>query len=246
MTMQGRRRVHLALWLFAALLAAGFAGLGAWQYGRGTQKEAMLARSADVLARREPVALAVGAGEPGAGLTWAAGRGRFLDTPAVLLDNQLRDGAGGVRAYRAFMPDDSATAVLVDLGWFALPQRATPPAVPAPAGTLELAGLLAPPPSAGIAMGPPFQRLDDGTLLALRMELPALAEALGVPLASRVLRLDPERQVPGLATGVRDLVLFANTLPPERHRGYALQWFALAAATVIAALLLGLRRGHQR
>ncbi len=36
--------------------------------------------------------------------------------------------------------------------------------------------------------------------------------------------------------------LLANTLPPERHRGYALQWFGLAFATLVTAIFMSLRR----
>jgi cytochrome oxidase assembly protein ShyY1 len=39
----------------------------------------------------------------------------------------------------------------------------------------------------------------------------------------------------------RDLELLPNTLPPERHRGYALQWFGLAFATFAAALFVTFR-----
>jgi cytochrome oxidase assembly protein ShyY1 len=46
----------------------------------------------------------------------------------------------------------------------------------------------------------------------------------------------------GAAAGyARDLELLPNTLPPERHRGYALQWFGLAFATLVAALFVTLR-----
>jgi cytochrome oxidase assembly protein ShyY1 len=40
----------------------------------------------------------------------------------------------------------------------------------------------------------------------------------------------------------RDLELLPNTLPPEKHRGYSVQWFALALAVLVTALVLTLRR----
>jgi cytochrome oxidase assembly protein ShyY1 len=53
-----------------------------------------------------------------------------------------------------------------------------------------------------------------------------------------VLRLDP-----ALALGYpRDLDLLSNTLPPERHRGYALQWFGLSLAVLATTFLLYFRR----
>ena len=65
--------------------------------------------------------------------------------------------------------------------------------------------------------------------------------SLSVPLAPRVLRLDP-----ALPLGYdRDLELLANTLPPEKHRGYALQWFALELAVFVTALILTFRRSRR-
>ena len=61
-------------------------------------------------------------------------------------------------------------------------------------------------------------------------------------LTPRVLRLDPDLPM-GYA---RDLEVLANTLPPERHLGYAVQWFALSAAVLVIALLLTLRARRRR
>ncbi|MGH8031146.1 MAG: SURF1 family cytochrome oxidase biogenesis protein, partial [Luteimonas sp.] len=57
-------------------------------------------------------------------------------------------------------------------------------------------------------------------------------------LAPRVLKLDPASPL-GYA---RDLDILPNTLPPERHLGYALQWFAMAAAVFAIAALLSFRK----
>ena len=52
--------------------------------------------------------------------------------------------------------------------------------------------------------------------------------------AGRVLRLDP-----ALPFGhARDLDLLPNTLPPARHLGYAVQWFAMALAVLVIAAVL--------
>ena len=64
------------------------------------------------------------------------------------------------------------------------------------------------------------------------MDLDALSADLGLVLAPRILRLDPSLPL-GYA---RDLDVLPNTLPPERHRGYALQWFGLALTTLLLSL----------
>lgn len=225
-------------WTLAIAVAGAFAGLGVWQSGRAVEKARMLADADAVLRAPQPRPLAA-AHDPrrGRGYDWAQGRGRFRGG-VLWLDNQQREGRVGVRGYAVFEPAD-APPLLVDMGWAPIaPDRSRLPALALPVGEVEVRGLLAPPPSAGIALGEPMARQHDAWLM-LRVEPEAIARALSLdrPLAPRVLRLDP-----ALPFGLpRDLALLANTLPPEKHRGYALQWFGLAATVLVIALVLTFR-----
>jgi cytochrome oxidase assembly protein ShyY1 len=236
-----RRATLLFGWTLALLAAGAFASLGRWQAGRAVEKERMLAAADAVLAQKRAVPLAAAdAAARAARYDWAAGAGRFLATPPILLDNQQHDGRVGMRAYAAFQPRDGAL-LLVDLGWQAVGGDRAPPKVEVPSGERELRGLLSPPPSSGIRMGAAMAR--QGTaVLAVRLETAAAADMLGLPhLAPRVLRLDP-----ALPIGyTRDLQLFANTLTPDRHRGYAVQWYGLAVTTLVIALVLTFRRSRR-
>lgn len=229
-------------WALAIVAIAAFCWLGQWQLGRQHEKQAMLDAVSATLASRAPLPLSAAA-DPGRARAhdWAAGEGRFADAPAVLLDNQQRSGRAGVRAYRAFAPASGAPPLLVDLGWIALPGDRALPDVPRPPGVHRIEGLLAPPPSHGL--GPTgFAVGDDGTLLAVGLDPAALSAPLRQPaLAPRVLRLDPAAPL-GYA---RDLDVLPNTLPPERHLGYAFQWFALALAVLATALVLTFRRSRR-
>ncbi|WP_132998761.1 SURF1 family protein [Luteimonas arsenica] len=226
-------------WLAALLAIAGFSALGHWQLGRQQEKQLMLDQVAATVAAKSPRPLAIAADGARAGVyDWAAGGGRFAEAPAVLLDNQQREGRAGVRVYRAFVPDGGAAPLLVELGWLPLPGDRRLPEVPRPVGQHDIAGLLAPPPAHGI--GPAgFAVQGDGSLLAVGLDPAALAPALRLPgLAPRVLKLDPDAAI-GYA---RDLDILPNTLPPERHLGYAVQWFALALAVLATAIVLTSRR----
>lgn len=248
-----RRHSMLVGWTVAVFAMAAFARLGAWQLQRAGEKQAMLDAATQELRHRRAKPLDVAA-DPGRARAhdWSAGRGTFEEGGAWLLDNQLREGRAGVRVYRVLHPHRplpspgaaqpatrAPVPLLVDLGWVPLPgDRSLPDLRPAPPGVVEVRGLLAPPPSSGIAMGPAF-RDEQGHRLMTRVDTARMGERLGlaVPLAPRVLRLDP-----ALPFGhARDLALLANTLPPEKHRGYALQWFALAVAVLATALLLTFR-----
>ena len=227
-------------WLLALLVAAGLCALGAWQLDRMHRKQAMLDAVQRVLDERSPRPLASASDAARQrDYDWAAGAGHFADAPAVLLDNQQRDDRPGVRAYRVFQPSASGAApLLVELGWLPLPGDRQLPEVVRPAGELRLAGLLAPPPSPGIlaAVAAPQP---DGQVLVTGLDAAGLHGQLRQPgLAPRVLKLDPAAPL-GYA---RDLDVLPNTLPPERHLGYAVQWFALAAAVLAIALLLTFRK----
>ena len=231
-------------WLLALLVSALFCRLGFWQLDRMHQKQAMLDAVHAVLAQRHALPLATAAdARRTRDYDWSAGRGHFVDTPALLLDNQSRDEHAGVRAYRVFQPAASgASPLLVELGWLPLPGDRTLPAVPRPVGVVEVAGLLAPPPSAGLARGVAVPQAN-GTLLAVALDLPTLRERLRQPaLAARVLKLDPALPL-GYA---RDLDILPNTLPPQRHLGYAVQWFGLALAVLVTALVVTFHKFRSR
>ena len=237
-----RSRTLLAGWALALVATAGFTALGYWQLARMHEKQAMLDAVQAVLAqkRSRPLA-AAGDATRTTDYDWAVGEGRFADAPALLLDNQSRNERPGVRAYRLFRPAAGAP-LLVELGWLPLAgDRRMPQIAPIP-GQRRIAGLLMPPPSHGLAAAV-AQPQADGTIVATAVDAPGLPALLGQrALPERVLRLDPALPL-GYA---RDLDILPNTLPPQRHLGYAVQWFALAAAVLATALLLTFRRRTQR
>lgn len=247
--MSPRARNLLVGWLLATVAMVAFASAGRWQLGRMHEKEAMLAAAAKALEPGKPQPLLL-ASDPGraAAYDWALGQGRIANT-TLWLDNQQREGRSGVRMYCVLFPDEGVQPVLVDAGWWPLDGRRELPVFGCPAGaTQSVRGLLAPPPSTGIAHGDALAPHGDERWLAARLDLPSVARALELStgLAPRVLRLDPKRQGDDagvmLAPGERDLAILANTLTPERHLGYAVQWFGLAITVLVVALVLTLRK----
>ncbi|TDB29477.1 SURF1 family protein [Stenotrophomonas sp. ATCM1_4] len=228
-------------WSLALLVATVFCGLGVWQLQRMHEKQALLDQ---VPPGREKAMAVQQAMQAPRELHWVRDRLQFLPG-SILLDNQLRHGRAGVKVYQPARAD-GGQVVLVDLGWLPLPADRRMPVITPQPGVQTLEGLWAPPPSAGLALGPALAAADQPrTWLATRIELPAISRALGVadaPMAPQVLRLDP-----ALPLGYeRDLELLPNTLPPSRHLGYAVQWFAMALAVLVIAVVLQWRRGRAR
>lgn len=233
------RLKRVLLWCAALALAALFLRAGVWQLGRAEEKQARLDQARAVLERREPQPLTQALAAMPA---WVEFEAAFEAHPALRLDQQRRGQRVGVQVYRLAQLADGRR-LWVDIGWQPLPADRTVPAEPPlPMGGLRLAGLLVPPPSAGLAIGPALSPLSDQGWLALRLTPEVLREAASPRaeglLEGAVLRLDPI-----LPFGhERDLDLLPNTLTPEKHRGYALQWFGFAAGLLLLSLYLQFRR----
>lgn len=229
---------RLVLSVLGLCLAFGFAQLGRWQLSREDVKRAQLAAAEAALAA-PPRALAPALAGPVEAIDKVAGRARFTATPRLWLDNQRRGQQVGMRLYCAATPVEGGATLLVDLGWLPVAPDRVLPAVGCPEGEHALAGLLVAPPSVGLRLGPGLVE-QDGAWLATRLDPAEVSAAWAATpaLAPRVLRLDP-----ALPLGhARDLALLGNTLPPEKHRGYAVQWFGLAVATLVILIVLNLRR----
>lgn len=218
---------RLILLLLIAAVELALLRLGFWQLDRAQEKQQQQQQASDVLKQRQAVALQ-GFDPTSRRIEWAQGRLTFLPEPLVLLDNQRRGEAVGVTVYQAGLLDDGR-ALWVDLGWLPVAGDRQLPKPKALTGKISVRGLLMPPPSMGLAIGPALAEQADGTLLLTRFDNKALSDRLAKPMAERVLRLDPKLPV-GFA---RDLAIQANTLSPEKHRAYALQWFGLAAAFAV-------------
>ena len=234
-------------WIAAVLLIAAGCALGSWQLRRMHQKESMLAEVASVIANRTARPLGVAADATRSrGYDWAVGEGRFLTQAAWLLDNQQREGRPGVRVFRLFQPE-GGMPLLVEMGWLPVGAGREMPVVgAAPEGRMVIRGLLLPPPSRGLMSGAESATAD-GQHLVIGLDAARIAARAGLPaIAPRVLRLEPRRQAGDagvmLVPGERDLEILPNTITPDRHLGYAVQWFGLALATLAIALLLTFRK----
>ena len=220
-------KAKLLLLLLAVLVELALLRLGFWQSARARDKQEQLAQAAEVLDRKQGIALS-GIDMASRRIEWAEGVLHFQSGPLVLLDNQRRGEAVGVSVYQAAVLADGST-LLVDLGWLPVAGDRQLPKPRPLAGKIPVQGLLMPPPSMGLAMGPAIGEQPEGNLLLTRLDIQALSARWDTRLAERVLRLDPQLPI-GFS---RDLAIQVNTLSPEKHRGYALQWFGMAAAFAV-------------
>lgn len=224
----------VTLVLLALLISLGF-----WQLQRAEQKRELLAAYGD-LPLDAPVRLNA---DFRLGPDWrfrrAQVQGRFDAEHQFLLDNRVRQGRAGYFVLTPLYLAQSGHAILVNRGW--VPQGVTRddlPALPVPdAGArVMVEGLIDFPPEQVFALGEGEDRDPGWPKVLQRVRLPVQAGQLGVPLLPALLLLDPEDP----AGFVRDWhpVVFG----PERHVGYAVQWFALALVLVLLYLWVNIER----
>lgn len=221
------------LTLATALLLPLLVTLGFWQLSRAGEKVELAAQEAERLAQ-PAVSLASlqGAGIETLPFTQVEVSGYFHPEVLLMKDNQLREGRYGVDAIGLFFDRGSRQWVLLNRGWVpADPARQSLPQVAIPDSELTLRARLYVPPGAPYVLkddrfeAPAFPLLvQDLTAPALRAWLQDL---LSGPLYPHELRL-----LPGEAAGFRRDWPIMNS-SPAKHRGYAVQWFTMAAALLL-------------
>lgn len=234
------------LWgVLALAVAGGFASLGFWQHGRAGEKQRWLDGYAAVM-DAGPKVLSRALNEPPATVPVRV-RGDivfFPDAPLLLLDNQQREGRVGVRAYAMAASAAGKGVVLVELGWVPMGGDRALPHIAAPTGAHAIEGVLLPWPGQGLRLAEnPWKREGEGgdAVLLTYLDRDEISQNIGARPYHAVLQPDP-----ALALGyVRDAGTLPNTLPPERHRGYAVQWWGLSFTVIVVYLLLALRQRKQ-
>ncbi len=212
--------------LLALLLWLGF-----WQLDRAQQKHAALAARAE--ATRAPV---LNLHEQPATLAQHEYRrviaeGQYDADRQFLLDNRIQDGQVGYRVLTPLKLNQRDSAVLVDRGFVPIiGNRQTLPELP-PIDTSDtpVTGRISSGPSVGIRLGEPSDNPTQWPRRIQYIDFKYLRAALDYPLADYIIAEGSLRNDVVVRRIGRDAWRFG----PERHEGYAVQWFALAAALTL-------------
>lgn len=169
----------------------------------------------------------------------AEARGRFDGSRQVLIDNMFDGEKVGYFVITPFALDGGGW-LLVNRGWVPLGKsRADKPSISVTDAPRRIRGRADHLPAAGIRMGqrtaliPPFPVVAG---FPSREELAQLLQEAQWSAATDVLLLDPA-EPDGY---VRHWA--PPGFPPMRHIGYAVQWFALAAALLVIYLITNFKR----
>ena len=230
----------VAVALLALMLWAGF-----WQLGRAEDKRRAIVEET-YRGSRPPLVVdgAFAAGSEPARLRHrrAEFTGRYRVDRQYLLDNRTHHGVAGYHVLTPMRLEGGDVHVLVNRGWVPVgAHRARLPDVAVSGDTLTEEGLIVEPPGSGLELGPAGYDDRGWPRVVQRVDLARIEAELGAPLLPFVIRLSPAS-----AHGyLRDWRLRAG-LSPERHLGYAVQWFAMAAALAILCVIVCVRRAPEQ
>lgn len=218
--------------------AAGIA-LGNWQMRRAHEKEAI---EAMLVARAGmPVVALPGALPQPQELEFRRVRlrGRFVPGWNVFLDNRPHAGVAGFHVLAPFRIEQGGGMVLVKRGWAPRDpaDRMRVPDVPVPDGVVQIEGVARAHAGRTMQLGEP-EPLRPGAIVQ-NAEIAQFAQAGNWTMLPFVV----EQTSDGADGLVRDWPRPSSGA--DKHRGYAVQWYALAAAALVFFFVTGWFRGRQ-
>jgi len=214
--------------------------LGNWQTRRAAEKTALQARLEQGMAA-PPLVLDGGSADP-ARLAFrrVLVTGEFIPNWPVFLDNRPQEGRAGFILLMPFKIADSGKSVLVARGWLPrntaehdrLPPYTTPP------GRITIEGRVVEHLARAMQLGTPAPLKPDA--IVQNTDPAELARASGLDLLPIVV----EQTGTSLAGEGLQRNWPAPSLDIGRNKGYAVQWYALAAMAFLFFVITGFRRGR--
>jgi cytochrome oxidase assembly protein ShyY1 len=236
---EGRQFIFDPEWrisLFTALLVPLMVFLGFWQLQRADEKAA-LADAWEQRRQQPPAPLDKLWSVPGDSLAYRPVQftGRFLQDEYFLLDNRIHDGRFGYEVLGILQLAERSGFVLVNRGWLAGdPARLVQPRVPVVGDRVTVSGHVY------VAPGAPYllaeQKLgEEWPKLLQAVEMDKLVPLLEGELGARVFPY--HIRIGAAQAGALTVDWQVVNVSPEKHRGYAVQWFTMALFLTLFYLL---------
>lgn len=165
--------------------------------------------------------------------------GQFDPVRQYLLDNRTFDGRAGYHVLSVFRY--GTHQLLVNRGWTPVgADRRMLPEIEIDDRPVTLTGRLSSLPGSGLLLGDAGYGEDSWPRVVQRVELDSMQKQLGLSLLPAVLLLDAQHPACLSCRWVA-----ARGISADRHRGYAVQWFSLAA-TFLVLLAVTWMYGNRR
>jgi surfeit locus 1 family protein len=226
--------------VLAALLSLGF-----WQWGRAGEKQATIDLAASASATQASAIDQVTEAHLLAGPVQVALSGSWKPQWQFLWDNRVHSGQAGFEAISVIITDTDQ-AILVNRGWVPLGRsRADLPDVMLDVSDADdkwvLEGLLTRP-SKGLVGGVAVHDQASWPMLLQYFDYELIGQLIGREVVPAVLQLNGASQ-----QSLGEKMYVANWqpvagLPPMRHIGYSVQWFAMAFMLTVLFIFYNVKK----
>lgn len=218
--------------------------LGYWQLSRGQEKQQLLSQWDSSFEQRSLTQEALlTASNQNTLHAWryrkVSLKGEILNENTILLDNKINQGRAGYHVLSPILIHPG-TVILIDRGWVPLSHRAKLPTFPAISGIVTIEGYL------DFAYRNPFvhQSIENSDLKwplrVQQLDYPLLAGLLNKSIIPMLVKLSNPSSLSFDIPPAR-----GEWLSPERHYGYAAQWFLLALTLFASTLFYYFRRARK-
>ena len=233
-----RFRPKLIPTLATLLLLPALISLGQWQARKAEQKQA-LQETYDQREKAAPLQVSAHPLNPeSVRYGRVVARGRYVPAYQILLDNQVREGMAGYHVITPLHIEGGDSHVLVNRGWVPIGRdRNVLPDTDAPQGVVEVSGYAVVPSGKYFELVKPNDLRSGWQKVWQNMDLERYADAVPFPMQPVVIRLDPASTAGGY---VREWPRPDARI--EVHRGYALQWYGMAAVLTVFYLASSIRK----
>jgi surfeit locus 1 family protein len=218
--------------ILACLAILFFSRLGFWQLERAYEKQQMMTNQAS-LAKLAPLAW-----QPASPLPkqyqLIRVSGHYLEQN-LLLDNQHHQHQFGYHVLTPFLLD-SGKVLLIDRGWVAADiRRQVLPEIAKPLDS-DLEGTVYYPSEKTWVLGQVLEKKGAKIAIVERIDAKIIGQFLHKSVYPFIIRLNKDSS----QSYVHEWPVVA--MSPERHYGYALQWFAIASVLLILFIALNLKK----
>lgn len=221
--------------VFTLVFMSLFVVLGIWQLHRYAFKQRLL-ENIRIANERKPIswlALNALADKDHAKVRL---QGKY-DNAHMILVARLYHGRSGYDVMTPFLMEPFKQWILVDRGWLAVnPETQAFAHVPSILGQQTILGTVKLSTEQAFILGKNVLREAPGEISLQRLEWPEVERFLGQPLKHWVVRLDSSSPY-----GFDRHWPVMNMLP-QRHLAYAVQWFLMTGALLIAFVLFSIRK----
>ena len=226
--------------VITTLLVIAFVLLGVWQLNRAKEKQE---HHDEFLARAElPQVIVQDELLDSENMEFRSARatGRYLVNYQILLDNNVYRGRAGYHVLTPLLLVNTTTVLLVNRGWipWGLDRQKTP-TVDVPTKPVVVKGRLVQPAKHALDFEGHEAQIEFQKVWQ-NLDLEKFERLTGYATQRLVMLLDPNSEADGF---IRDWPVYRDTWV-QRHRGYAVQWFALALALLCIFLFLSFKRNR--